>query len=119
MERRNRMSMNYTKITGFILSLVMLPVVAFADTNTDTLNPQCTIRMAKVEAVLDEAHANKQFLMVKVNKTSPYNPNDETCNVNFSVELEDMRGVNNLVEKFQSYMHEKTQAEFNNPIVSK
>ncbi|CAH0136227.1 MULTISPECIES: hypothetical protein [Pseudomonas] len=111
------MNMNYTKITGFILSLVMLPVVAFADNNTDTLNPECTIRMAKVEAVLDEAHANKQFLMVKINKANPYNQNDETCNVNFNVELKDKKGVDELVGKFQSYMHEKTQAEFNNPAI--
>lgn len=109
------MNMNYSKITGLILSLVMHPVVTFAENNTDTLNPECTIRMAKVEAVLDEAHANNQFLMVKVNKANPFNANDETCNVNFNVELKDMKVVNDLVDNFQSYMQEKTQADFNNP----
>ncbi|RTX96400.1 hypothetical protein EJ576_21990 [Pseudomonas sp. C 49-2] len=113
------MNTKYTVIKGFMLSLVMLPIMAFAETNTDIINPECSQRMEKVEAVLDEAHANNQFMMVKLNKANPFNQNDETCNVNFIVELKSEKGVDDLVNQFQSYMHEKTQAEFNNPIVSK
>lgn len=60
--------MKYTKISGLILSLLMVPVMVFAESNVVAISPECSKVLSEVEAALEDAHANKDFLMITVNK---------------------------------------------------
>lgn len=113
------MNMKYTKISGFILSLLMVPVTAFAESNVVAISPECSKVLSEVEAALEDAHANKDFLMITVNKKNPFNKDDLYCNVNFVVELKNQKDIESVREKFSAYMMRYSSFTLNNPRVGK
>lgn len=113
------MRFKYTKVTCMILSLLLVPVMASAADSFDDFNPECTKRMLEIESILEAAHANKKFLMVTLNKDSPYNANSDTCNINLIVTLKDVKDSEEVRTRLLAYVKSKSELIFNNPTVSK
>lgn len=112
------MRFKYTKVTCMIMSLLLVPVMASATDSFDDFNPECTKRMLEIKSILEAAHANKEFLMVTLNKDSPYNANSDTCNMNLIVTLKDEKDSEEVRTRLLAYVKSKSELIFSNPTVS-
>ena len=110
--------MKYTKISGLILSLLMVPVTAFAESNVVAISPECSKVLSEVEFSLEKAHSNKDFLMITVNKETPFNKGDLYCNINFIIELKNKNDIEIVKSRFMSYVMADSGISLDNPRIS-